>query len=105
MNTKKSDIEKQFTTIMNEYRDKSSQLTAMQTQDSREKSQVGRLSDEEGSLHSEYLDVETKIQDLEKQKYPKREILEKLREKEQVLISTSKYSECNESSSSFNLLT
>ncbi len=46
---------------MNEYRDKSSQLTAMQTQDSREKSQVGRLSDEEDSLHSEYLDVETKF--------------------------------------------
>ena len=67
MNSKKSDIEKQFTTIMNEYRDKSSQLTAMQTQDNREKSQVSRLNDEEDSLHSEYLEVETKIQDLEKQ--------------------------------------
>ncbi|HII05593.1 MAG TPA: chromosome segregation protein SMC, partial [Nitrosopumilus sp.] len=29
MNVKKSDIEKRYTTIMNEYRDKSSQLTAM----------------------------------------------------------------------------
>ena len=89
MNSKKSDIEKHYTTIMNEYRDKSSQLTAMQTQDSREKSQVSRLNDEEDSLHSEYLDVETKIQELEKQKDPKRQILEKLREREQVLISTS----------------
>ena len=89
MNNKKSDIEKHYTTIMNEYRDKSSQLTAMQTQDNREKSQVSRLSDEEDSLHSEYLEVESKIQNLEKQKDPKRLILEKLREQEQVLISTS----------------
>ncbi|MBT4550631.1 MAG: chromosome segregation protein SMC, partial [Nitrosopumilus sp.] len=89
MNNKKSDIEKHYTTIMNEYRDKSSQLTAMQTQDNREKSQVSRLSDEEDSLRSEYLEVESKIQNLEKQKDPKRLILEKLREQEQVLISTS----------------
>ncbi|MBT3685601.1 MAG: chromosome segregation protein SMC, partial [Nitrosopumilus sp.] len=89
MNNKKSDIEKHYTTIMNEYRDKSSQLTAMQTQDNREKSQVSRLSNEEDSLHSEYLEVESKIQNLEKQKDPKRLILEKLREQEQVLISTS----------------
>ena len=39
INIKKSNIEKLYTTIMNEYRDKSSQLTTMQTQDNREKSQ------------------------------------------------------------------
>ena len=33
INIKKSDIEKMYTTIMNEYRDKSSQLTTLQTQD------------------------------------------------------------------------
>ncbi|MCS5528824.1 MAG: chromosome segregation protein SMC [Nitrosopumilus sp.] len=89
MNIKKSDIEKMYTTIMNEYRDKSSQLTTMQTQDNREKSQISRLHDEENSLHLEYKQFETKIAELEKQKDPKREILEQLRQKEQDLISTS----------------
>ena len=89
INIKKSDIEKLYTTIMNEYRDKSSQLTTMQTQDNREKSQTNRLNDEETSLHSESDQINIKIQELEKQKDPKREILEKLREKEQDLISTS----------------
>lgn len=89
INIKKSDIEKLYTTIMNEYRDKSSQLTTMQTQDNREKSQTSRLNDEEHSLHSESEQIEIKINNLEKQKDPKREILEKLREKEQDLISTS----------------
>jgi len=89
INIKKSNIEKLYTTIMNEYRDKSSQLTTMQTQDNREKSQTSRLNDEEHSLHSEFEQIEIKINDLEKQKDPKREILEKLREKEQDLISTS----------------
>ena len=89
INIKKSDIEKLYTTIMNEYRDKSSQLTTIQTQDNREKSQASRLNDEETSLHSESEQIKIKIQELEKQKDPKREILEKLREKEQDLISTS----------------
>ena len=89
INIKKSNIEKLYTTIMNEYRDKSSQLTTMQTQDNREKSQTSRLTDEETSLHSESEQIKIKIQELEKQKDPKREILEKLREKEQDLISTS----------------
>jgi chromosome segregation protein len=89
INIKKSDIEKLYTTIMNEYRDKSSQLTTMQTQDNREKSQTSRLNNEETSLRSEFEQIEIKIQDLEKQKDPKREILEQLREKEQELISTS----------------
>ena len=46
INIKKSDIEKLYTAIMNEYRDKESQLTTMQTQDNREKSQTNRLHDE-----------------------------------------------------------
>ena len=86
---KKSDIEKLYTSIMNEYRDKTSQLTTMQTQDNREKSQTTRLNEEENSLRLESEQIESKINDLEKQKDPKREILEKLRQKEQELISTS----------------
>ncbi|MEO2199583.1 MAG: chromosome segregation SMC family protein, partial [Nitrosopumilus sp.] len=89
INIKKSDIEKLYTSIMNDYRDKSSQLTTMQTQDNREKSQTTRLNDEENSLHLESEQIESKINDLEKQKDPKRKILESLRQKEQELISTS----------------
>ena len=89
INLKKAEIEKLYTTIMNEYRDKSSQQTTLQTQDTREKSQSDRLSDEEISLNLESKEIAEKILDLEKQKESKSEILVKLREKEQVLISTS----------------
>ena len=89
INIKKSDIEKLYTTIMNEYRDKSSQLTTLQTQDDGEKSQSNRLNDEEDSLNSEFQELETKIQELETQKELKNQVLVTLREKEQELISTS----------------
>ena len=62
INIKKSDIEKLYTTIMNEYRDKESQLTTMQTQDNREKSQTNRLHDEEHTLKSEYGELDKKFQ-------------------------------------------
>ena len=89
INVKKSDIEKMYTTIMNEYRDKSSQQTTLQTQDNREQSQSNRLSSEIDSLNLEHRELENKIQELEKQKEAKSEVLVKLREKEQELISTS----------------
>jgi chromosome segregation protein len=89
INIKKSEVEKLYTSIMNEYRDKESQLTTMQTQDNREKSQSNRLYDEENSLKLEHQELETKIQELEKQKESKNEVLIKLREQEQELISTS----------------
>jgi chromosome segregation protein len=89
INIKKSDIEKLYTTIMNEYRDKSSQQTTLQTQYNREKSQSNRLDDETNSLNLEYKELETKIRDLETQKESKNQVLISLREKEQELISTS----------------
>jgi len=89
INLKKTEIEQLHTTIMNEYRDKSSQLTTMETQDNREKSQSNRLHDEEHSLKSEQEELETKIKELETQKESKNEVLVKLREREQELISTS----------------
>ena len=89
INARKADVEKQYTTIMNEYRDKDSQLTTLQTQDNREKSQSNRLHNEENSLHTEHQEIETKIQELDKQKESKNEVLVKLREKEQELIATS----------------
>jgi len=89
INLKKIDVDKLYSSIMIEYRDKDSQLTIMQTQDDREKSQINRLTTEESALKSEYHELETKIQNLEKQKEPKHEVLVKLREKEQELISSS----------------
>jgi chromosome segregation protein len=74
---------------MNEYRDKSSQLTTLQTQNNREQSQSNRLVGEENSLIIERQELEIKIQDLEKQKESKNKILVSLREKEQELIATS----------------
>ncbi len=53
INAKKSEVEKLYTTITNEYRDKASQLTTLETQDNREKSQSNRLHDEEHSLNTE----------------------------------------------------
>ena len=89
INLKKDEFEKKFTTIMNEYRDKSSQLTERQTQENREKSQSNRLYEEKNSLNLEQQELEKKIQELERQKESKSEILVRLREKEQDLISTS----------------
>jgi len=89
INVKKIDIEKLYTTITNEYRDKSSELTTLQTKANQEKSQSNRLYEEERSLNLERQESETKIQELEKQKEPKKEVLVKLREKEQELIATS----------------
>lgn len=89
INLKKAELEKLYTTIMNEYRDKSAQLTTLQTQDNGEKSQSNRLLDEENSINLEKQESEIKIQDLEKQKDSKNEILVNLRQKEQDLIETS----------------
>jgi chromosome segregation protein len=89
INERKVETEKLYTIIMNEYRDKSSQLTTLQTQDNHERSQSNRLCEEENSLNLEHQELETKIQELEKLKESKNEILVKLREKEQDLISTS----------------
>ena len=89
INIQKSDIEKMYTTIMNEFRDKSSQQTTLQTQYNREKSQSNRLDDETNSLNLEYVEIEIKIRELDQQKESKNQILISLREKEQELISTS----------------
>ena len=89
INLRKNEVEKQYTTIMNEYRDRSSQLTVLQTQEKREQSQSNRLHDEEHSLNLENDELTNKIQELEKQKESKSQILVNLREKEQDLIATS----------------
>jgi len=89
MNSKKSEIEKLHTAIMNEYRDKSSQLAEAESEANRSKSQSNSLREEESSLLFQKQELKNKIQTLENEKQSKKEILEKLREKEQELISTS----------------
>lgn len=89
INLKKSDTEKRYTAIMNEYREKSSLMTSLQTEDGREQSRSKSLHEEEKSLISQQEDLEKKISVLEKEKSLKNESLVKLREKEQELISTS----------------
>jgi chromosome segregation protein len=89
MNFKKSEIEKLHTAIMNEYRDKSSELAEVESEANRSISQSKTLHDEESSLIFQNQELKNKIQTLEKERELKKEILEKLREKEQELISTS----------------
>ncbi len=89
VNARKSDLETLYTTIMNEYRDKDSQLTALQTEENRKKSQIKSLYDEETSLVSQRQELENKIKELEIKKESKTATLVKLRQKEQELISTS----------------
>ena len=89
INTKKSDVEELYTTIMNEYRDKSSQQTAFYARYNREKSQSDRLDDETDSLNHERQELTARILVLEEQREPKNRILVSLREREQELISTS----------------
>ena len=89
VNAKKSGLEKLYTTIMNEYRDKDSKLTAIQAENNRKKSQIKSLYDEESSLISQRQELENKIKELEINKESKTAVLVTLREKEQELISTS----------------
>jgi len=89
VNLKKSEIEKLHTMIMNEYRDKTSQLAATESEENRSNSKSNSLSEEKSSLILQRQELEHKIVELEKEKGVKQKILETLREKEQELISTS----------------
>jgi len=89
INSKKSEIEKLHTAIMNEYRDKSSQLAEVESELNRLASQSKALCEEESSLIFQQQELKNKIQTLGQEKNLKKEILEKLRQKEQDLISTS----------------
>jgi chromosome segregation protein len=89
INMKKSEIEKLHTSIMNEYRDKNSQLADAESKENRSKSQSKSLQEEKSSLFNQKQELENKIKNLEQDKESKQKNLEFLREKEQDLISTS----------------
>lgn len=88
VNSEKSAAEGRFTGVMSEYRDRSSRLTALQTQDSKEASQAARLDAESESLGLESTELRDKVAALESQIQPKKDALVALREREQQLIAT-----------------
>lgn len=89
INLKKSEIEKLHTSMMNEFRNKSSQLAAAEAEENKSHSQSKGLREEEYSLNSQRQDLQEKIKNLDLEKKTKQEALEELRQKEQDLISTS----------------
>jgi len=89
INSKKSEVEKTHTLIMNEYRDRSSQLAEVESEANRTISQSKNLHEEESSLKFQRQELENKIKLLEQERNSKKEVLENLREKEQGLISNS----------------
>ncbi|MDX1441636.1 MAG: chromosome segregation SMC family protein [Nitrosopumilaceae archaeon] len=89
INIKKSEIEKMHTAIMNEYRDKNSELATAEAEENRSKSHSKSLHEEKISLISQKQELQNKIKSLELEKQSKQKNLELLREKEQELISTS----------------
>ncbi len=89
INSRKSEIEKLHTILMNEFRDKSSQLSQAESEENKTKTLSKNLLQEESSLILQRQELENKIKSLDQEKETKKEALEKLREREQELISTS----------------
>ena len=89
VNAQKAGIEESYTAIANEYRDKTSHLTALEARDGLAKSQSERLRAEEISLNREREELQAKVAGLEAQIGPKTRALEALRQREQELIATS----------------
>ncbi len=89
LNEKKSTLDSRQTQILEEFREKTSQLTALHGEDAKEKTSIHNLNEERTNLTTDKQELENKISELEKEKEPRNEVLVKLREKEQELISTS----------------
>jgi chromosome segregation protein len=89
LNEKKSVLDARQTEIMAEFREKSSQLASLHAEDTKEKSNIQNLNEERTNFTADKQELENRIIELEKQKEPRNEVLVKLREKEQELISTS----------------
>jgi len=89
INQKKSEIEKIQTTIMAEYNNKSSVIATLNADDTKEKTHAKHLWEEKSSLLVQREESEIKINNMQKEKRQKEEVLISLRQKEQELISTS----------------
>ncbi|MFB5597535.1 MAG: chromosome segregation SMC family protein [Nitrosopumilaceae archaeon] len=89
LNEKKSVLDTRQSQIMEEFREKTAQLTTLHGEDAKEKTSIQNLNEERTNLITDKQELENRITELEKQKEPRNEALVKLREKEQELISTS----------------
>ena len=89
INQKKSDKEKELTTIMSEYNEKSSVVATLTADDTKERSHAKNLHEEKESLIVQKEENKNKIDSLQDEIHEKENVLVKLREKEQELIATS----------------
>ena len=89
LNEKRSEFMAQQSSIINELRDKESQLATLSAQELGEKTKMQNLREEQSSLNHEKHEIETRLNQLSKDKESANENLVKLREKEQTLIATS----------------
>lgn len=89
INQKKSNIEKQLTSIISEYNEKSSIVATLNADDTKERTHAKHLEEEKESLVLQKQENKNKIESLQEEIKEKESVLVKLREKEQELIATS----------------
>ncbi len=89
LNEKKSTILLQQTDAVNQVKEKESDLAQLTAQETGEKAKSKSLHEENSTLNHEIHELEVRLRQLEKEFANSTEILVKLREKEQDLISTS----------------
>jgi chromosome segregation protein len=89
LNEKRTDLMARQSEIINKLRDKESELAELVGQELGEKTKMRNLHEEQSSLNHEKREIESRLSTLSKEKEQANENLVKLREKEQILISTS----------------
>jgi chromosome segregation protein len=89
LNEKRSDLMASQSAIINELRDRESQLATLSAQEVGEKTKMQNLREEQSSLNHEKHELEVRLNQIAKDRELASENLVKLREKEQNLIATS----------------
>ncbi|WP_320416558.1 hypothetical protein [Candidatus Nitrosotenuis chungbukensis] len=89
LNEKRTSVMARQSSIINELREKESQVATLSAQELGEKTKMRNLHEEQSSLNHEKHEIESRLNVLVKEKETANENLVKLREKEQSLISTS----------------
>lgn len=89
LNQRRSDLMTKQSTIVNDLREKESELATLAAQELGEKTKMRNLHEEQTALNRERHEIESRINSIAKEKETANENLVKLREKEQQLIATS----------------
>ncbi|CDI05406.1 chromosome segregation SMC family protein [Candidatus Nitrosotenuis uzonensis] len=89
LNQRRSDLMTKQSTIVNDLREKESELATLAAQELGEKAKMRNLHEEQTTLNRERHEIESRINAIAKEKEIANENLVKLREKEQQLIATS----------------